>query len=232
MKIRKAHALGAACLCLLLSSCDPDNDYPANDLKIYQQYEVFIQDGSKAAFANFYLDAPGGMRFRLTGDAKVTVNDVNMLYSPSISETSPEFNYAAALDMTDERAIFRFYRSHDTMYTNSVSFADMAYITMTDLSTTISNGQAVAYTVNGAIQPDDKVAVTLVPTEATTNARIYTTAVSPFSNTFTCTDVPAGKYNVRLDVVRTVITTANDGIADGGVIRIIRRKTATDVTVN
>ena len=92
------------------------------------------------------------------------------------------------------------------------------------------NGTPVEFTLSGTLGNNDNIRVMLVPTVVTENAATYEADVNYMNNTFTLTDVPTGRYNVRLDVVRTRPTQENDGNA-GGVIRVIRRKTAVEVSV-
>lgn len=214
----------------VLASCNDLNDFPESGIELYQQYEVYIQDTSKAGFANFYTGGPSGERFRLTGDAKVTVNDVKMLFSPSISATQPEFNYSTYIDMGDKEAVFRLRRSKNTTLTNKVNFSDIPYITLNDDVKSVATGGTLAYEVHGIMQPDDHVEVSLVPSIGGTDARIFKAVVSPFSSSFHLTDIPAGRYNIRLDVVREQATSENDGNA-GGSMRVVRRKVKYEVSV-
>ncbi|MCM1291450.1 MAG: hypothetical protein NC201_04585 [Prevotella sp.] len=224
-------ALAAVTLCAtFFFSCDSSDDYPEDSLNIYQQYEVFIQDGSKAGFANFYINSPEGERFRLVGDAKVTVNDVKMLYSPSVSATYPEFNYSNYIDVTDQRAIFKFYRNNDKVLTNSVSFENMACAVLPPETNTIKLGQQTPYDINGILQPDEKVAVSLVPLVTSSTPQTYNAATSPFGQSFTILDIPEGVYTIRLDVVKTLETQQNDGNASGR-IRVVRRKSFNEIKI-
>lgn len=217
-------------LLLVLASCEDSNDYPEDSISLYQQYEVYIQDNSKAGFANFYVGNPEGERFRLTGDAKVMVNDNKMYYTPTVSSTYPEFNYSSYIDLTDDRAIFKLKRSKNRTLTNSISFTSIPNVHLSPEIKTVKNGDAIPYLVNGMLQPDDKVEVSLVNVISTNDAKIFKAVTSPFSNTFTISGVPAGTYNFRLDVVKTQNTQENDGNASGS-IRVIRRKMAMEIKV-
>ncbi|MBD5217463.1 MAG: hypothetical protein HDS70_05560 [Bacteroidales bacterium] len=228
MKITKW--IAAICATFVLCACSDLNDFPEDSIQLYQQYEVYIQDNSKAGFANFYVGGPEGQRFRLTGDAKVTVNDVKLLYAPSVTETSPEFNYSTYIDLGDRSATFRLFRSKNRTLTNSVDISDIPYITMGTNATTLSASENIPYTASAILQPQDQVEVSLAPAIGGTNVRIYKAVVSPISNSFRLHDVPAGRYFIRLDVVRQYPTTENDGSASG-TIRVIRRKMTGEITV-
>lgn len=228
--MRNTIIIATLLLTLLLSGCESGSDYPDAGIQLYQQYEVFIQDNSKAGFANFREGGENGPRLHLTGDAKVSVNGHRMLYTPSTSDDYPEFNYASFIDLTDKKAKFEFKRSKGNTLTNEIDISNIASVTAEEGLRKITTGTPVRFNVNGTLGNNDIIRVILIPTVISDNTVTYEANVNYMTETFTLSDVPAGQYNIRLDVVRTSPTKDNDGNA-GGIIRVIRRKTVVEVTV-
>lgn len=226
MRVTKLFAgLGLSLLALLpLTSCEDDNNGMDPSLQLYQQYEVIVQPGVKAAYANFRLGSAAGDRVELTDGSWLKINALTTYYQPSVSATDPEFNYAVVLDSHHNKAIFTFHRSDDMELRNEVSLENLPRIGIPLEAKSITNGVPVSLTL-GEVSPTDT-DVTLRTTGA--KSEIYHAQYGPLGYEFR--DVPAGEYTLVADYVQVTPTGSNDGNA-GGSITVISRSILEKVRV-
>lgn len=225
MKIRNMILAAASALASVsVTSCD-NNDGMDSSLSIYQQYEVLVENGEAAAFANFREGTAAGQRLELTDGSWLMINALTTYYQKPISADEPEFNYSIMIPENHTKVNFVFHRSKDVELVNSVEMSEATVIKLPSNLDNITNGNILTLDYKG-INPSE-IDVYLV-SEGTVSETYHS---ATFADGVIFTGVPAGKYTLVADAVKVLPTQQNDGSAKGS-ITLIGRSTLSHVNVN
>lgn len=224
--------LRKACLLLLpavaLAGCNEDNgDLVGDNVALYQQYEVYVNNGAApAAFANLREGTAGGERVHVSRGA-LTCNTRDMYYTASESASEPEFNYAVQLEPNHRYAQFELQRGSRKLV-NRIAIDDIPSLECPSLGR-IENG--IAYPLDcTSVPPEFRISVSLTPSQTNLNADVVYAELDRGRGEFSFFAVKTGYYTLRVDVIREVETTRNDGTAAGS-MTAIRRSSVADVQV-
>lgn len=211
-----------------LTACNEDDkDIAPADIDVWQQYEVYISNGTApAAFANMREGSASGRRLKLERNS-LTCNTRDMIYTPAESDTWPEFNYAVQLEPNHRYAAFELKRGGRTLK-NRIDIADIPALACPAL-TRIENG--IEYPLDCAGIPEEfRVNVSLSPSQTNLNTDVVYAELDRQAGKFSFFGLKTGVYTLRVDVVRSQPTAQNDGAASG-TLTAIRRSSTGDVQV-
>lgn len=212
--------------CVSFTGCEKDPGFSPSTL-IYQQYQVFRNNNTLAAFANFRDGGANGGRYMLSGAAEVKVNNQEMYFTENISNTEPEFNYSLALSANVKTVKFTFKKSRSQKFENSVDISNLPVPEITDI---VTEGDQQYAEVNLMGANFMMVNIFIVPRGATDKKKAVFVALNPDGRAYLSGMVTPGIYDLYVEYSINVPTTQNDGNA-GGNINVVSRTSKGAVTI-
>lgn len=224
--------VGAGVMMMSLTACgndEPDGGGDNLHNRVYQQYEVLIQDGSVQAFANLRRASASGERVRLSGISTLMANGQEMLYTKPISPDMPEFTYAMPIDPGATAVTYTLRVNSEFSLRNTIDLANIPEARYTLTDNTLSPKLSMKIDLTG--MRSDEVTVSLSASPMSDSSLISTGSVAAGGNVVFPSLPAPGQYWMTITTRRVFPTSENDGEASGsitGIRSVTHRVTVTD----